>query len=757
VSLNSKLPLVSAAVILAPLASSAAWQSKQMTLEQASGRADGPSYRPTSVSWRWAEDGRQLRRASGDDARLVDITTWAESAPTDSPEPKPKDEERADGQAYAAFIELGLDEKTAKRLAGRASGEGTSLVSNKGVLYAYRAGAAVRIPSQANVELEELAPDGQRLAWVEANDLMLFDLEGSRLTPVTTDGDSETFNGKLDWVYQEEVYGRGNFKAFWWSPSSSHVAFLRLDESEVYEFTLVDHIEDGTFRVKPEVTNYPKAGDPNPTTMLGIASVDDGAVLWVDLSRYDGTEPLVVRVGWTPDGALALYQVQDRIQTWLELVAVDPETGEQATWIREESESWVDVEGMPTFLEDGSFLWRSSRTGYRHLYHYSADGSLLRAVTSGDWRVNRVRHIDEERGLVWFSGTKDGAIDSNEYRVGLDGRGLRRLTSGRGYHSLSWNSERTHFIDRVSSLEDEGETRLCDADGKIIKLLAEAELAGLDGYASSRWEVHEVPTRDGILLDAAILRPVPFDAEQAHPVWISTYSGPDAPSVRNRWNSSSWYQFLAQNGICVMQVNVRSASGRGSVATATAYKQLGVQELRDLEDAVDWLTANPWADASRVGITGYSYGGFMAAFALTHSKKFALGIAGGGVYDWGMYDTIYTERYMSTPQLNKEGYEQTSVLNAVEDLSGWLVLHAGAMDDNVHMQNTLQLAYRLQRAGKQFDMMIYPQARHGIRDRGQRWHSRVMEWNAIREHLVSASPATPVDPADSAETASPLE
>ena len=239
------------------------------------------------------------------------------------------------------------------------------------------------------------------------------------------------------------------------------------------------------------------------------------------------------------------------------------------------------------------------------------------------------------------------------YRVGLDGKGWRRLTEGRGTHQVTFRPDKRFFVDRVSSLASPEELRLCDGDGGVLGVLERAEGAGRAGGLRARHlAIARGSARDGTLLDVAVQLPVPFDESQIYPVWIPTYSGPDSPSVRNRWNGNGWNQFLAEQGVIVMQVNVRTASNKGMWAIGQCYRRLGVQELLDLEDAVDWLTHNPWADGSRVGITGYSYGGFMSAYALLASKKFALGVAGGGVYDWGMYDTIYTERYMSTPALN---------------------------------------------------------------------------------------------------------
>ncbi|MBM3985690.1 MAG: hypothetical protein FJ296_08410, partial [Planctomycetes bacterium] len=580
-------------------------------------------------------------------------------------------------------------------------------------------------------------PDGAHVAFVQANDLVLVATADGARREVTQDGSPDVFNGILDWVYQEELYGRGDFKAFWWSPDSRHVAFLRLDETQVHDFTVIDHIEAGHFRVKPEITRYPKAGDPNPVVALGVVdAAGAGAVRWADLSGYAAEEPLVVRVGWTPGGERLLYMVQDRIQTWLDVLAADPATLAPQLLVREASKGWVNRPEPPQWLADGSFLWLSERSGQRHVERRGADGALLAEVTSGDWSVRDVEHVDEAAGLLWFSATRDGAVDRHSYRTGLDGSGLVRLTQGAGQHALTWNPARTRFLDRWSSLAQPPRVRLCDADGRVLRELGAAQAPDLDAYATSRWELHQVPARDGFLLDVALLKPVGFDPARRYPVWLPTYSGPDAPTVNNAWNGGAWPQFLAQNGVIVLQVNVRTASGRGQAVTEAAYLQLGVPELRDLEDAVDWACAQHGGAPARVGITGVSYGGFMSAYALTHSDRFAAGIAASGVYDWGMYDTIYTERYMSTPARNPEGYARTSVIGAAAELRGHLVVTHGEMDDNVHLQNAVQLVWALQKAGKDFEFVLYPQSRHGIADRDLRWWDRRLTWRVIREKLL---------------------
>jgi len=707
------------------LASASAAQERLLTLEQASGRSEERvSFSVRYPTWRWHDDGVQLVSGRGDEAQLVDPSDWSE---------RPLSEAEED-EAPAP--------PSARRRRGREDGLGLRLSDGQLMLTTPEAEPRPLTPAGAPTpELYELSPDGARVAYVEDNDLVVIDVANARRRDITTSGDPETFNGKLDWVYQEEVYGRGRFKGYWWSPDSNYIAYLHLDERAVDEFTLVDNVEEGHFRSRPEVVNYPKAGDPNPRVRLGVADVRNGETTWLDLSSYAESEPLVVRVDWTPDGQLA-YMVQDRIQTWLDLNVADPASGSTRTWIHEQGLGWTERARPMRWLGDGSFLWLSARTGYRHVYHYAPGGELLNAVTSGEWQVESISHVDEAQRLVWFSATKDGAVNGNHYRVGLGGDELVRLTHRPGTHSLTWNAERTHFLDRWSSLADPGGVLYCNADGEVLRELAAGEVPAREEFLCSDWELTTVAARDGFELDVAFLRPAPFDESRPHPVWLMTYSGPNSPSVRNRWDSSIWNQYLAQQGIVVLQVNVRSASRKSHIAATACYRQLGVQELLDIEDAVRWLTAQPWADAARVGIAGHSYGGFMAAYALTHSELFALGIAGSGVYDWGMYDTIYTERYMQTPQLNPEGYQATSVVRGASGLSGHLVVTHGTLDDNVHYQNAIQLINALQLAGKDsFEFMPYANSRHGIRDSELRWHRRRLEWRAIAEHLTPAPPS----------------
>jgi len=732
--------------------------TKRLTLEQTMGPgAVSFSASPPSVAF--ARDGIHL------EMRKEGRTIWVEPRSRTEVEP-PADVAAEGGRAgssararalpepavttaelAAALGRLpGFDEAAAKRVAGGRrvdSADGAAvLLDSEGDLYFFHAGREQAQRLTFTAEPEEnalLSADGRLVSFVRGNDLHLVGTDGGRERAVTRDGGPEKLNGKLDWVYQEEVYGRGNFQACWWSPTSRHVAFLSLDQTGIPRHPIVDHLPD---RAALEEMRYPKAGDPNPTVALGVARARDGRVVWVDLSKYEGVEPLVVRVGWTPsdwspDGSKICFQVQDREQTWLDLNLADPDRGSVTTLLRETSPAWVNVLAEPHWLEDGSFLWLSERSGYKHIYRCSADGRLLAQLTSGDWEVRDVTAVDPKAGRVWFTAGRDSAIASNLYRVALDGSGLVRLTQGGGTHSVSWNGDRSLFLDRVSSIAFPPEVRLCNGeDGAILEVLGRAEVKAIAEYGYCAPELIEIPARDGFRMDATIVRPARLEPGSACPIWLPTYSGPDAPSVSDRWSGDPWTQFLAQQGYAVLQVNNRTSSRRGFAHVSKCWQQFGVQELADLEDAIAWVGASfPWADASRVGIAGWSYGGFMAAFALTHSKAFRLGVAGAGVYDWRLYDTIYTERYMRTPRNNPDGYRRTSCIEAAKDLSGHLVLAHGTLDDNVHFQNTLQFAMALQKAGREFEMMAYPGSRHGLGSMEQNWHFRKLTWKAIRERL----------------------
>lgn len=614
------------------------------------------------------------------------------------------------------------------------------LVNHANDLFYYRFndGAALRLTNTAEEEVgEQFSPDGRLVSFVKNYNLYLVDIATQRERSLTSDGHTKLFNGRLDWVYQEELYGRGNFKGYWWSPDSSRIVYLQLDEAQVKDFTVVDHIPN---QQNLEVYAYPKAGMPNPTARLGVVNAAGGPTRWVDLFKYQSVEPLIVRVGWKPDGGRVIFQITNREQNWMDLNFADPLTGKVETAFRETSPAWIEADnpGEPEWLKDGSFLWLSERNGWRHLYHYAPDCKLIRSVTNGKWEVRALHGVDEANGWIYFSGTERSPIGIDAYRIKLDGTGLQRLTEKAGAHQANFDPTLNHFIDTWSDAWTPTQVRLHSADGKLVRALYENKDELIKQYRLSRPEYLQVKTRDGFPMEALMIKPVGFDAKKKYPVFIHTYAGPHAQQVRNAFSAGMgnlWHQLLAQKGYIVWICDNRSASGKGIESAWTSFKNFGEPELRDIEDGVSWLKSQSYVDGARIGINGWSFGGYMTAFALTHSRSFRVGIAGAPVTDWALYDTIYTERYMGTPQNNPEGYERGSVIKAAKNLNGKLLLLHGAIDDNVHVQNSIQFIYELQKAGRQFDFMIYPKSRHGVSDPKLVRHMRELMLKFILENL----------------------
>ena len=596
----------------------------------------------------------------------------------------------------------------------------------------------------AEESIPSFSPDGTLVAFVRDHNLLVVTVDQRREWALTRDGDADLLNGELDWVYQEEIYGRGNFKGYWWSPDSSRLAYLQTDESPVKAFTVIDHLP---YRLEVQTTDYPKAGDLNPIVRLGVIPAVGGETVWVDLAHYTPTDMLVVSVTWSPDGDNVVFQIQNREQTWLDLNTANAGNGATTRLFQETTPAWVNVNGDPTWLEDGTFLWLSERSGWKHLYHYAADGTLIAQVTDGEWELRTLHGIDEDTDWVYFSGTERSPIGSDVYRVTLDGNQLTRLSEVEGTHRARFSPDFARYLDTWSDIETPPQVRVHAADGTETRVVTENRVTALADYRLSTPQFLQVTARDGFVMEAMMITPPDFDPSRRYPVFQHTYGSPHTQQVRNAWGGSAtmFYQLLAQRGVIVWVMDNRTASGKGAVSAWPVYQRFGELELRDIEDGVAWLRQQPYVDGARIGIEGWSYGGFMTSYALTHSDSFVMGIAGGMVSDWRNYDTIFTERFMRTPQSNPEGYRRSSPRFNAADLHGALLLLHGTMDDNVHLQNTLQFVYALQKAGKQFELMLYPSSRHGIRDPDLITHLRHTMLDFILEHLQPAD-ATPTDP-----------
>ena len=620
--------------------------------------------------------------------------------------------------------------------------------------YDFGSQRAVRLTTQAGEEEEAtFSPSGQLVAYVRGHNLYAVDVATQRERALTNDGSAEILNGQLDWLYQEEIYGRGDFKGYWWSPDSSRIAFLQLDERPVPEYTVTDHIP---YRPVLEVTDYPKAGDANPGVRIGIATVVGGSaggdagrdIVWTDASAYAGTEIIAVEVSWTPDSRQVEHQIQNREQTWLDMNVADAATGRTRTLLRETTKAWVNNTGGPTWLKDGSFLWLSERSGFRHVYRYRDSGTgpatLLGPVTAGRWDVRRLHGVDEARGLVYFSSPEPSVLELQVYRVGLDGSNRTRLSKTAGTHQASFNGGLTRYIDRWSDVNTPTQLRLHAADGSEQRVIEANAVRALTEYRVSRPEFVQVKTRDGGTMDGIMIKPPDFSATRRYPVYQFTYAGPGASSVLNQWGGQQFmfHQLLAQSGVIVWILDNRSASGRGVEAQWPVYGRLGEYELSDLEDGITWLKQQPYVDASHIVLSGWSYGGFMTAYALTHSTSWSAGVVGAPVSDWRDYDSIYTERLMKLPKNNPDGYRRTAPRFAAAALHGRMLLIHGAMDDNVHMQNSVQFAYELQRLGKPFEMMIYAKQRHGFTDPLLIKHLQQLTYDFVMRNVGGTGTAT---------------
>ena len=605
-------------------------------------------------------------------------------------------------------------------------------------LYDIRSTRATRLTTSSGAKTEAtFSPDGRYVAFVKDYNLFVTAIDAPAERALTSDGNPELINGRLDWVYSEELYGRGNHRGYWWSPDSSRLAFLQFDEKPVPEYTLVD---DTTYHPSVQRWDYPKAGDPNPTLRLGVVSVSGGPAHWIDTAKY--TDHLIVNVGWSPGGRL-VFHVQDRQQTWLDFNVADAETGAAQTLFRETTQAWVerwqDSSADPLWMKDGSFLWLSERTGWRHFFHYAADGRLIKQVTNGEWEIRGVHGMDPAHAWIYFTSTTASPIGLDLYRVRVNGADLQRVSTADGKHEPFLNPSATLFLDSRSDINTPPQVRLHRTDTRdVVRIVDANPVRGLKDSRFSQPELLQVKTRDGFVMEAIMIKPHDFNPSKRYPVYQFTYAGPHSQQVSNAWGGVLYiyHQLLAERGIIVWICDNRTASGKGMRSAWPLDKRFGEIELRDIEDGLSWLKRQPYVDGSRIGISGVSYGGFMTLYALTHSRSFAMGIAEGAVTDWRNYDTIYTERYLGLPKDNPEGYRNSSPRFSAGNLHGQLLLVHGALDDNVHPQNASQFAYELQRAGKPFQMMIYPKAAHGVSDPQQAPHLRRLMLDFTTQNLL---------------------
>jgi len=614
------------------------------------------------------------------------------------------------------------------------SPDGAALIgSTKGDLFLFElaTGKARFLTGDAEPEIfPAYSPDGKRLGFVRAGDLYWMELATGVVHRVTDRGPADHLSsGAADWVYEEELDVE---RCFWWSPDGTRLAFLQFDVSPVGVVPIT-----GSSMPYPELErqSYPKAGTPNPVVRLGVVGIEGGEPVWMDTGKGDFYLP---RAGWTPGGDIWAQRL-NRDQTALELMTAEPASGETRVLLTEEDPAWINVRDDLHFLADGQFLWTSERDGWRHLYLYGADGATVRRLTSGEWQIEKVYGLDADETTVFIQANRSDPRQRDLLAVDITTGDLRSLgRAGGGSHAAVLGPQGEYLVDTWSRLDTPPHADLVAADGSVIRELWRTG-EELDDWDLLPIEPGSITTDDGTELYSLLIRPRDFDPEKRYPVLVYVYGGPNSQLTQNRWGGSRHHnlRFLADLGIAVFLVDNRGTWGRGHAFEAAAHRRLGELEVADQLAGVRWLTEQPWVNADRIALYGGSYGGYMTLMCLlTAPETFRAGIAFAPVTDWKLYDTIYTERYMDTPQDNAEGYEASAPLTHAEALAAPLLLAHGTMDNNVHLQNTLQLIGRLAAADKRFELVIYPNARHGVRRPQLRLHFDRLKVDFLKRHLL---------------------
>lgn len=557
-----------------------------------------------------------------------------------------------------------------------------------------------------------LSPDGKYVAFTRNNDLYAVEVASGKELRYTSDGTDVIYNGWSSWVYFEEILGRPTkYKAFWWAPDSKHIAFMRFDDTKVPMFPIYGSTGQHGYTEK---TRYPKAGDPNPEVKVGFVPVQGGKVTWADFNEKD--DQYFGTPYWSYDGRSMMVQWMNRGQDNLKFYTVAPETGSKKEIYDEKQPSWVDLDYPEriTYLKDKKhYILKSDKTGWAHFYLYTLEGKLVNPITSGKWQVKDLEQVDEQNKVIYFTARKEASTRVDLYRVDYNGKNLKRLTFGEYTHQAVLSPDSKYFVTTYSNVTTPPQRALLDNNGELIKELGDSRSADFISYKFGKTAMITIPTDDGYQLPAVITYPTDFDEHKQYPVVMSIYGGPNAGTVTNTWKGTA-NQWWANEGIIQIAVDHRASGQFGKEGVALMHRNLGKWEMKDYITAAKWLKAKPWVDNKKLLITGHSYGGYMTCMALTMGADvFDFGIAGAPVTSWELYDSHYTERFMDTPQENPEGYKNGSVLTYVDRYKGLLRIMHGDMDDNVHMQNTIQLIDKLQNANKHFELMIYPGGRHG--------------------------------------------
>ena len=611
--------------------------------------------------------------------------------------------------------------------------------SSRGTYYIYDLGSKkLQLVSKHKIQEPTFSPDGSKVAFVYNNNIYFKDLASDITVQVTIDGKiNEIINGITDWVYEEEF---AFVRAFQWNGDSDKIAYLRFDEREVPEFSM--DIYGQALYPTQQVFKYPKAGEKNAIVTLHMYDLNDKAnqqVVFEGVSQY-----YIPRIQWTNESNTLSVITLNRHQNDLNLLFVDGNTLKPTLILNEKDAAYVDITDDLTFLKDNSFIWTSEKDRFNHIYHYDASGKLKNKVTDGEWEVTSYYGYDPNSKRIFYQSTEGGSINRNVFSIKLNGTSKKLLSSNSGTNSAAFSNSFNYFVNTFSSANTPYIYTLNDAkSGKQLKEIINNKALSekLNGFNTSKKEFFTLETKNGDL-NAWMIKPTSFDPNKEYPLLMYQYSGPGSQQVANRWGGSNdyWYEMLAEKGYVIACVDGRGTGYRGRDFKKVTYKELGKYETEDQIEAAKELGNLPYIDKDRIGIWGWSYGGYMSSLAITKGANiFKMAIAVAPVTSWRFYDTVYTERYMQTPQENASGYDDNSPINHVDKLKGAYLLVHGTGDDNVHVQNTSRMINALVEANKQFDLFVYPDRAHGIyRGKNTRLHLYQKMTNFIDEHLGSS-------------------
>lgn len=563
------------------------------------------------------------------------------------------------------------------------------------------------------ISLASFSPNSKYISYVYRNNIYLFDIETNKSKKITHKGlINKTICGGTDWVYEEEF---GLVKGYEWSSNSNYIAYYIFDESKVNEFSM--DIFKGGLYPSQEKFKYPKAGERNSSVQINIYDIQSDINVIADVNKK--SETYLPRIKWTNNTNKLFVQRLNRHQNHLELLSVDPSSGKSKIILEEKDKYYIEIHDNLTFYKDDSgFLWTSEKDGFNHIYLYQISGKERRQITKGNWEVTNFYGYDDKNKVLYFQSNEESPLERNIYRVNIWGKSKKKLSKKSGTNSASFNSNFSYFINTYSNANLPNAITLNNNTGELIKNLKNSEsLRGsLSEYELTSKEFFNFKTEQGIKLNGWMMKPYNFDESKKYPVLMYVYGGPGSQTVLDSWDRHyMWYQMLCQQGYIVVSIDNRGTGGRGAEFKKCTYKELGKLETTDQIEGAKYLANLKYTDENRIGIWGWSYGGYMSSLCLLKGNKyFKSAIAVAPVTNWRFYDTIYTERYMQTPQENPNGYDLNSPINHVDSLKGNFLLIHGSADDNVHVQNTYEMVDALIKSNKQFDLFIYPDKNHGI-------------------------------------------